>query len=125
MYFALITLGITSSINFLYSMLLTLFIIVIFLLFSVIEKYYRHKKKFLHKISFSEGINFNYVEISTMNEQDVLSNNQFLIDEFFDSQNREHQYKFACPDRNAVQDIKNIINKIDKAKIISFNVRYN
>ena len=45
MYFALITLGITSSINFLYSMLLTLFIIVIFLLFSVIEKYYRHKKK--------------------------------------------------------------------------------
>lgn len=126
MYFALITLGITSSINFLYSMLLTLFIIVIFLLFSVIEKYYRHKKKkFLHKISFSEGINFNYVEISTMNEQDVLSNNQFLIDEFFDSQNREHQYKFACPDRNAVQDIKNIINKIDKTKIISFNVRYN
>ena len=66
LYFALITLGITSSINFIYSIILTFFIVLIIFLFYKLENYYRDKKnKSLHKISFSEGIKFNFVEIIT------------------------------------------------------------
>ena len=123
MYFALITLGITSSINFIYS---TTFFVIIFYSFFKFEKYYREvKKKSLHKLSFSEGIKFNFIEVITTNEESILSKNEFIIDEFFDYQNSEYQYKFACPDRVKVQEVKLIIENLDKANVLSFNVRYN
>jgi hypothetical protein len=126
MYFALITLGITSSINFIYSIILTIFFVIIFYSFFKIEKYYREvKKKSLHKLSFSEGIKFNFIEVITTNKENILSKNEFIIDEFFDYQNSEYQYKFACPDRAKVQEVKLIIENLDKANLLSFNVRYN
>ena len=40
-------------------------------------------------------------------------------------QNSEFHYKFACPDRKSVDEVKNTLGKIDKTKIVNLNVRYN
>lgn len=126
LYFALITLGIASSINFLYSIILTVFIVLIIFIFYKLENYFRDKKnKSLHKISFSEGIKFNFVELITNEKIDKLSSSEFIIDESIDMQNSEFHYKFACPDRKSVDEVKNTLGKIDKTKIVNLNVRYN
>ncbi len=125
LYFALITLGIASSINFIYSIVLTAFILIVIYISFKLENYFRSKKnKFLHKISFSEGIRFNYVEIVTNTKIETLSTNKFIIDESIDMQNSEYQYKFACPDREGVEEVKKVLGSIDKAKIVNLNVRY-
>ena len=85
--------------------------------------YQLQKDKFLHKISFSEGIRFNYVEIVTNTKIETLSTNKFIIDESIDMQNSEYQYKFACHDREGVEEVKKVLGSIDKAKIVNLGAK--
>ena len=65
MYFALITIGITASVNLIYSVLLAVFITLIIIFSYLLEKILKKKGKSLYSFSFAEGQNINTLELVT------------------------------------------------------------
>ena len=64
------------------------------------------------------------LQVSPKGTVPVLILRNKIIDESIDMQNSEYQYKFACPDREGVEEVKKVLGSIDKAKIVNLNVRY-
>ena len=84
MYFALITIGIATSVRTKWAIqlvLVTILIIFLVKLFQILSKKYG---KSFYNMSFNEGVSTNTIEITAKNKIDIIENNQFLISSFTD-----------------------------------------
>ena len=90
MYFALITLGITGSVNLAYSILLAVFITLIVIFSYLLEKILKKKGKSLYSFSFAEGQNTNTLELATYKKFQYFSNTNSLINEIDDNDLKIH-----------------------------------
>jgi len=117
MYFALITIGIAGSIEIIYSVGLSLFIIFIIIGSNILEKFTSAAGKNLYSFSFAEGQNLNTLEIVLRKENKKLSLEPLLIQEIHDNDEKVFIYKFASDNKQDLRRISNELSNIDKSDI--------
>lgn len=125
MYFALITIGITGSVNLTYSISLSLFITLIITFSHILEKTLKRKGKSLYSFSFAEGQNINTLELVTYKKFEYFSNTNFLINEISDNDLKIQIYKFASPNKIDIDNIKDKIKDMDQSDVKSVQTSYN
>lgn len=105
-YFALITIGIAYSVNYKWAVLLNLIVLVALLLTKILDNIFRSKNKFLFSLSFNEGQNLNFLEISSAEPIEFLENSKFLINSFEDKENSIFNYKLSSDNESILKEIK-------------------
>lgn len=121
-FFALITIGISMSVNVKYGLLLAAtinFTILASYLFEIIaRKFNLH----IFSLSFDEGTAVNIIEIQSNQAIDILHDSKFLLQYVSDKKQQEFHYKLVAKSRG---DIENIRKSIDQNKNIeSIEVRF-
>jgi hypothetical protein len=124
MYFALITIGIAGSIEIIYSVGLSLFIIFIIIGSNILEKFTSAAGKNLYSFSFAEGQNLNTLEIVLRKENKKLSLEPLLIQEIHDNDEKVFIYKFASDNKQDLRRISNELSNIDKSNIKNIQRTY-
>ena len=118
MYFGLITLGIAASVKLVWGFLLTAFITFIILFSHFFQNYLQKFGKKLFIFSFEEA-NLNFLaDIQTVDIDKDLEKNSLMISFNYDYEKKVYNYRIGSNLKNEIVDI---INKIDKKKIISIN----
>ncbi len=121
LYFTLITLGISASVNIQWTIILSLVVIFINAMAFIYENFLVYKfgmPKFL--TSFSEGNPLSTLEISLDQEIDFLNNkNSFSSLIYHDN---IYMYRFASPNISDLNDILEEV-KSKKVELISFNIQ--
>ncbi len=123
MYFALITVGIATSVRTKWAIQLivvTLAIILIVKLFQILAKKYG---KSFYNMSFNEGVSTNTLEITSKGKIDFVEKNEFLISSFNDVDEKKVIYRLNFESRKDLQAFKENLNKADNIEKI--NVIYN
>ncbi|MAV05572.1 MAG: hypothetical protein CMI71_01000 [Candidatus Pelagibacter sp.] len=123
MYFALITVGIATSVRTKWAIQLivvTLAIILIVKLFQILAKKYG---KSFYNMSFNEGVSTNTLEITSKGKIDFVEKNEFLISSFNDVDEKKVIYRLNFESREDLQAFKENLNKADNIEKI--NVIYN
>ena len=120
-YFALITVGIATSVRTKWAIqliLATVFIIVIVKLFQNFSKKFG---KSFYNMSFNEGASTNTIEIITKNKIKVVEESDFLISSFNDNSENKIVYRLNFENKKELQEFK---NKIEEEKIEKINIIY-
>ncbi len=123
MYFALITVGIATSVRTKWAIQLVIVTILIILLvkfFQVISKKYG---KSFYNTSFNEGVSSNTLEIIAKNKIDLIEKNEFLISSFNDFHEKKIVYRLNFENKNDLQTFKESIEKTNQIEKI--NTIYN
>jgi len=121
-FFALITIGISMSVSFAkYGLLLTGGIVFSIFAAFFLEKIFSKFNLHIFSLSFDEGNNSNFLEITSSAEIKELHSNPYLLQMAFDKSSNEYHYKFSS--RNKSQ-IDNIIPSINNSTIKYFEYRY-
>ena len=119
MFFALITLGISGSVNYVYSISYFFILSSIIILAFIIEKIYEKKNKRLFSFSFNEGEKISSLTIYTKKAEIKLSNDPLLISKFEDLEENRNIYRFACKDIEKLNFISENAKKENLNNIIS------
>jgi hypothetical protein len=122
MYFALITVGIATSVRTKWAIqliLATVLIIIIVKIFQTISKKYG---KSFYNMSFNEGVSSNTIEITTKEKIDIIEKNEFLISSFNDYSEKKIVYRLNFENKKELQDFK---NSLEEKNIEKINVIYN
>ena len=123
MYFALITVGIATSVRTKWAIqlvLVTILIIFLVKLFQILSKKYG---KSFYNMSFNEGVSTNTIEITAKNKIDIIENNQFLISSFTDFSENKVIYRLNFENKKELQLFKDKLEKIDEIEKV--NIIYN
>lgn len=123
MYFALITVGIATSVRTKWAIQLVIVTILIILLvkfFQVISKKYG---KSFYNTSFNEGVSSNTLEVIAKNKIDLIEKNEFLISSFNDFHEKKIVYRLNFENKNDLQTFKESIEKTNQIEKI--NTIYN
>ncbi len=121
LYFTLITLGISASVNIQWTIILSFAVIFINAMAFIYENFLVHKfgmPKFL--TSFSEGNPLSTLEISIDQEIDFLNNNNSFSS--LTHHDNTYVYRFASPNISDLNDIL-LELKSKKIELINFNIQ--
>jgi hypothetical protein len=114
MFFALITIGITMSVDtrwgFLLSGLINATIIASYLFEIIARKLNIH----IFSLSFDEGNSSNIIEIQSSQEVDVLHDSRFLLQYVNDKKSQEFHYRLASKSKKDIENIQKEIEQNDK-----------
>tara|TARA_B100000575_G_C23128790_1_gene654393 strand:- start:359 stop:976 length:618 start_codon:yes stop_codon:yes gene_type:complete len=119
MYFALITVGIATSVRTKWAIqliLVTILIIFLVKLFQILSKKYG---KSFYNMSFNEGVSTNTIEITAKNKIDIIENNQFLISSFTDFSENKVIYRLNFENKKELQLFKDNLEKIDEIEKVN------
>ena len=121
-FFALITIGISMSVQVKYGVLLAgvvnLTILASYILEIIAKKFGLH----IFALSFDEGNSNNIIEIQANREIKSLHNNKFLLQYVTDKKSQEFHYRLASRSRN---DIENIRKEIESdTAILNIEVKF-
>jgi len=115
-FFALITIGISMSVNLELGLLLVAvinFVILASYIFEIVAKFLNIN---IFSLSFEEGNSNNIIEIQSNQEIDVLHNSKFLLQYVSDKKSQDFHYRLASKSR---KDIEKIKAQIDQHKGVS------
>ena len=121
MYFALITVGIATSVRTKWAIQLIVvitFVILIVKLFQVLSKKYG---KSFYNMSFNEGVSTNTLEVTAKNKIELIEKNEFLISSFDDLVEEKIIYRLNFENKKELQNFKDTLeknNNIEKINII-------
>jgi hypothetical protein len=122
-FFALITIGITTSVNPQMGILLTVLINTVILTSYVVEMVARKFDFHIFSLSFDEGNSNNIIEIQSSSAIDSLNDSKFLLQYVSDKKLSEHHYRLASKSK---KDIESIRKSSDQNKsVTSIEVRFN
>tara|TARA_Y100000816_G_scaffold286465_1_gene267637 strand:- start:61 stop:678 length:618 start_codon:yes stop_codon:yes gene_type:complete len=123
MYFALITVGIATSVRTKWAIQLvvvTILIILLVKLFQILSKKYG---KSFYNMSFNEGVSTNTLEITAKEKIDLIEKNDFLISSFNDLDEKKVIYRLNFENKKELQEFKESLEKTDNIEKI--NIIYN
>ncbi len=123
MYFALITVGIATSVRTKWAIQLIVVTVLIILLvkfFQILSKKYG---KSFYNMSFNEGVSTNTLEITAKEKIDLIEKNDFLISSFNDLDEKKVIYRLNFENKKELQKFKDSLEKTDKIEKI--NIIYN
>ena len=119
MFFALLTLGIVSSVSLFLAVLLGLLVIVVIFGINFADRILKNFKINIFQYSFGDG-NLNFtMEINAKNEIKEIENKKNIINLFFDNEKKIYIYRLVFQSRD---DLINFKNSIEKNKDIT-NIR--
>ena len=118
-FFGLITLGISSSVNLKYSFLLFILIVIVIIFIDLIHSFFKKFNFTLYNTSFSEGSAKNTIELETKINMSVFSDNENLYNSSYSEDTKIWQYKMIFRNRD---DLKEFINSLsNNDNIISYH----
>ena len=121
-YFNLITIGIATSVNNYYAGILIILSILIIYSLKYLQKYFnKNDGESFYNISFSEGIEYNQIEIISSLKIDIIENNKNLKSSIHNSETNEYCYRLSFESKNQLNNFKNDIDRIDGIKKIDVN----
>ena len=121
-YFDLITIGIAASVKNEYAIILGILTAVILVLLKLINNYrIKSNKSSFYNISFSEGIEFNQLEIVSSSKVGIIEENENLKSIVFDQENNEYLYRMAFDNKETLNSFKKNIENLDTIKKIDVN----
>ena len=121
-YFALITVGIATSVRTKWAIQLiiaTVLIIVIVKLFQTVSKKFG---KSFYNMSFNEGVSTNTIEIIAKNKINEIEESDFLISSFNDNSENKVVYRLNFENKKELQEFR---KKLKEEKIQQINIIYN
>ena len=119
MFFALLTLGIVSSVSLFLAVLLGLLVISVIFGINFADRILKKFKINIFQYSFGDG-NLNFtMEINAKNEIKEIENKKNIINLFFDNEKKIYIYRLVFQSRD---DLINFKNSIEKNKDIT-NIR--
>ena len=121
-FFALITIGIGTSVNFKLSILITIIINVVIIVFYRLELYFKKKGKNIFSISFNEGSSINLVEIKSKNKIEILEKNENLEQFAFSENPITFYYRISFLEKKQVDDLKKALE--NNKDIINIDINY-
>ena len=121
-YFDLITIGIAASVKNEYAIILGILTVVILVLLKLINNYrIKSNKSSLYNISFTEGIEFNQLEIVSSSKVEIIEENENLKSIVFDQENNEYLYRMAFDNKEKLNSFKKNIENLEIIKKIDVN----
>ena len=123
MYFALITVGIATSVRTKWAIqliIITFIIIIVVKLFQLVSKKYG---KSFYNMSFNEGINSNTLEIVSNQKLELAEKSDYLASSFNDVDGKKIIYRLNFENKKELQKFKEDIEKSNNLE--SINVIYN
>ena len=121
-YFALITVGIATSVRTKWAIQLiiaTVLIIVIVKLFQTLSKKFG---KSFYNMSFNEGVSTNTIEIIAKNKINEIEESDFLISSFNDNSENKVVYRLNFENKKELQEFR---KKLKEETIEQINIIYN
>ena len=122
LFFALITIGIGSAVNFKLSILLTLMINIFIFSFFKIDKNLKKKDKSLFSLSFEEGLNFNTLEVQSSNEIPELEKNENLKQFFVSTNPKNFNYKIQSINKKDIDNLKEVVK--NNPNVLNIDINY-
>ncbi len=121
-YFALITVGIATSVRTKWAIQLiiaTVLIIVVVKIFQALSKKFG---KSFYNMSFNEGVSTNTIEIIAKNKINEVEESDFLISSFNDNSENKVVYRLNFENKKELQEFR---KKLKEEKIEQINIIYN
>ena len=123
MYFALITVGIATSVRTKWAIQLIVVTILIIILVKFFQALTKKYGRSFYNNSFNEGVNSNTLEVTAKSKIDLIEKNEFLISSFNDFDERKIIYRLNFENKRELQTFKESLEKSDKIEKI--NIIYN
>tara|TARA_B110000881_G_C18449341_1_gene450203 strand:- start:246 stop:731 length:486 start_codon:yes stop_codon:yes gene_type:complete len=121
-YFALITIGIGTAVNFQLSIILTVVINVVIIIFTKIQAVSEKKGKSLFSLSFEEGSTVNTMEVKSNSALKILEENKNLSELFSTNNPNTYNYRLLFSNKEEVSELR---EKIKSNKDIeSIDIKY-
>ncbi len=121
MYFALITVGIATSVRTKWAIQLIVVTVLIILLVKFFQTLSKKYGKSFYNMSFNEGVSTNTLEITAKSKIDIIETNEFLISSFSDYAENKIIYRLNFESKKDLQSFKDKLeknNQIEKVNII-------
>ncbi len=122
-YFALITVGIATSVRTKWAIQLIIATVLIILLVKFFQFLSKKFGKTFYNSSFNEGVNSNTLEITSKNKIDLIEKNDFLVSSFSDYAEKRVIYRLNFENKKELQSFKETIEKAENIEKI--NIIYN
>ena len=114
MYFALITIGIATSVRTKWAVQLVLCTILVIVFVKIFQKFNKYGKSF-YNLSFNEGNTTNSLEVISKKKIDSIENSGYLANSISDIKSSEYIYRLSFENKNQLEEFK---KKLDKDKNI-------
>lgn len=121
-YFALITVGIATSVRTKWAIQLILATVLIIVIVKLFQYFSKKFGKSFYNMSFNEGVSTNTIEIIAKNKINLVEESDFLISSFNDKSENKIVYRLNFENKKELQEFK---NKIEEEKIEQINIIYN
>jgi hypothetical protein len=121
-FFALITIGISMSVNIKYGLMLAAIVNFTILGSYTLEVFARRFDLHIFSLSFDEGNANNILEIQSSREISSLNNSKFLLQYICDKTSQEFHYRLASKSREDVERIRRDIEQIES--IMNIETRF-
>lgn len=118
-YFALITVGIATSVRTKWAIQLIIATILIILLVKFFQLMSKKFGKTFYNTSFNEGVNSNTLEIFSKTKIELIEKNDFLVSSFNDYAEKRVIYRLNFENKKDLQSFKEIIEKEDNIEKIN------
>ena len=113
-YFALITIGIATTVRTKWAIQLAVCIILIILIVRGVQILLKKNGKSFYNMSFSEGNISNTLEIVSKEKIDIIEQSDHLVNYFSDYEAQLHTYRLNFVNKSSLEEFKNKISKNDK-----------
>tara|TARA_A100000164_G_scaffold345728_1_gene345782 strand:+ start:180 stop:794 length:615 start_codon:yes stop_codon:yes gene_type:complete len=121
-YFALITVGIATSVRTKWAIQLIIATVVIIVVVKLFQTFSKKFGKSFYNMSFNEGVSTNTIEIIAKNKINVIEDSDFLISSFYDNSENKVVYRLNFENKNELQDFR---KKLKEEKMEQINIIYN
>ena len=123
MYFALITIGIATSVRTKWAIQLVLCTILIIIIVKLVQKISNKFGKSFYSMSFNEGNSSNTLEIISKKKIELIEKSEYLVNFLNDNENSQYIYRLNFNNKNSLNEFKNTIK--NDQNIQKVNVVYN
>ena len=123
MYFALITIGIATSVRTKWAIQLIICTILIIILVKIVQKISNKFGKSFYSMSFNEGNTSNTLEVISKKKIEVIEKSEYLVNSLNDNENSQFTYRLSFNDKSSLEEFKSKLN--NDQSIQKVNVVYN
>ena len=121
-YFALITIGIATSVKIKWAIQLIVAAVLIIFFDKIFQNFLKKYGKTFYSSSFNEGSSTNTIEIVARNKISLVEDSNFLVSSFDNNSEKNIIYRLSFENKDELKNFKNNLNEKDIEKI---NIIYN
>ena len=105
-YFDLITIGIAASVKNKYALGLIIITVLIILILYFLQKNLKKNNSSFYNLSFSEGIDFDEIEILSSSKIEKIENSEYLKSSIFEKDSNQYIYRLSFENRDQLKNFK-------------------